>query len=324
MEVTTWLSSILKWQYIENDEDDRLLDSNVKIRERLEEYQKTLKKQKDRVNKAAIDEFFSAITTDEEGNTILPMDENGRVLFPVDENGNQLVIIDEEGNLVTVDESSFAEEGSDDESGGGGGAVDMRIVEQAHEQAEVIITQARSEADEILEEARVEAEAMKSHYAEEGKKEGYRDGTGQAMQEYAEKEAAIEAEKDQIAAAYRAKEEQMEKVITDAVCDLMERFFAVRFGDDKELLYHLVDNCVLHIESSHQFLIKVGEEGFNFLNEKKSELQEAVGADATLDIVRDPVLGEGQCIIETDGGVFDCSIDTELKNLIKDIKSLNI
>ena len=113
------------------------------------------------------------------------MDESGRVLFPVDEDGNQLVVIDEEGNLVTVDEPMPSEGGSEDD-GDGGGAVDMRIVEQAHEQAEVIITQARSEADEILAEAQVEAEAMKSHYAEEGKKEGYRDGTGQAMQEYAQ------------------------------------------------------------------------------------------------------------------------------------------
>ncbi len=320
--MTIWLSSLVKWQYIENSEDDRLLDSNTKIRERLEAYQRDAKKKRDQKNREAIEEFYAAITTDEEGNTILPMDENGRVLFPVDEEGRQLVIIDEEGNLVTVEDPG--EMGGSDSDEPMDSGMDMHLIEQAHEQAEVIITQAQSDADEIIEHARTEAEAMKSHYAEEGKKEGYRDGTGQAMQAYAEKEAALEAEKDQIAAAYRAKEEQMERVITDAVCDLMERFFNVRFGDDKELLYHLVDNCILHIESSHQFLIKVNDEGFATLNEKKADLQAAVGADAQLDIVRDPVLTDGQCIIETDGGVFDCSLDTELRNLIKDIKSLNI
>ncbi len=323
MEVTIWLSSILKWQYIENTGSDRLLDTNFQIREKLEAYQREIKKTRDRANKNAIDEFYAAITTDEEGNTILPMDENGRVLFPVDEDGNQLVDIDEEGNLVTLEEPVSMEEELDEE-GGGAPVVDMRMVEQAREEAEVILTQAQSDADEIIEAARAEAEAMKSHYAEEGKKEGYRDGTGQAMQEIAAKEAEFNQELDRMAAAYRAKEEQMERAITDAVCDLMEKFFYVRFGDDRELLYHLVDNCVLHIESSHQFLIKVGEEGFEYLNDKKPDLQQAVGADATLDIVRDPVLGPGQCIIETDGGVFDCSLDTELKNLIRDIKALNV
>ena len=319
--MTIWLSSILKWQFIENSENDRVLDANAKIRERVDAYQRDIKKQKDRDNKAAIEKFFAAITTDEEGNSILPMDENGNVNFPVDENGRQLVILDEEGNLVTVGDDENPDEEPTVEVDS---ALSSQVIEEARQEAEVIITQAQADADEIIESARAEAEAMKSHYAEEGKKEGYRDGTGQAMQEYAAKEAAIEAQKDQLAASYRAKEEQMERVITDAVCDLMEKFFNVRLGDDKELLYHLVDNCILHIESSHQFLIKVGEEGFSFLTEKKQQLQEAVGADATLDIVRDPVLGDGQCIIETDGGVFDCSLDTELRNLIRDIKSLNI
>ena len=314
------MSSIVKWQFIENNEDEHVLDANSRIREHFEAYQREQKKQKERINKAAIDDFFAAITTDEEGNTVLPMDESGGVLFPIDEDGNQLVVIDEEGNLVTVDPSEAA---PDEEETFDVGA-NTQLLEDAQAQADEIIADAQAQADEILAAAQVEAEAMKSHYAEEGKKEGYRDGTGQAMQEYADKEAAIEAEKEQIAAAYRAREEQMERVITDGVCDLMERFFQVRFGDDKELLYHLVDNCVLHIESSHQFLIKVGEEGFATLNERKAELQEAVGADAVLDIVRDPVLGDGQCIIETDGGVFDCSLDTELRNLIRDIKALNI
>ena len=29
-------------------------------------------------------------------------------------------------------------------------------------------------------------------------------------------------------------------------------------------------------------------------------------------------------MIETDGGVYDCSLDTELNNLIKDLKMLGI
>ena len=321
------MSSLVKWQFIENNEDKQVLDANDKIRDSYEKYMQHQKEKKDRVNKEKIDEFVAAITTDEEGNTVLPMDENGQILFPVDEDGNQLLAIDEEGNLITLDdedEQPAEETESPEEEGEAEPVIDTQALDEAREEAEAIIADAQAQAESIISSAQAEAEAMKSHYAEEGKKEGYRDGTGQAMQAYAEKEAAIEAEKEQMAAAYRTKEEEMERVITDGICDLLERFFPVRFGDDKELLYFLVDNCILHIESSHQFLIKVNDEGFNTLNERKEELQSAVGAEAQLDIVRDPVLGDGQCIIETDGGVFDCSLDTELRNLIRDIKALNI
>ncbi len=31
-------------------------------------------------------------------------------------------------------------------------------------------------------------------------------------------------------------------------------------------------------------------------------------------------MDETQCMIETDGGLFDCGMDTQMRNLIKDIK----
>ena len=45
--------------------------------------------------------------------------------------------------------------------------------------------------------------------------------------------------------------------------------------------------------------------------------------DITLDITTDETLGKNDCIIETDGAVFDCSLDKELVNLTKKIKMLS-
>lgn len=70
-------------------------------------------------------------------------------------------------------------------------------------------------------------------------------------------------------------------------------------------------------------MIRVGEANLEFLRAHKEELQAKVGQDMTLDIVLDPLLDETQCMIETDGGLFDCGMDTQMRNLIKDIKSLS-
>ena len=43
----------------------------------------------------------------------------------------------------------------------------------------------------------------------------------------------------------------------------------------------------------------------------------------SLEIVSDGGLTGNQCIIETDTGIFDCSMDVQLKNLIKDLRSLS-
>ncbi|MCR4675175.1 MAG: hypothetical protein K5675_09205 [Lachnospiraceae bacterium] len=310
------MSKIYKSQFI-TEEEEQVIDSNAKIRAKLEDYERKLQKEKDLRNAKLKDDFYASITTDEEGNVILPMDEEGNILFPFDEDGNQLVIIDEEGNII--DAPMDIEDAEDNSSSSSG-----LLLEEAQEEAEKIKHDARFAADMIISEAQDQAEALKSHYEEEGKKTGYQEGIAQAMQEYNEKEARLEEESERIKEEYRLKQEALESKIVNSVCDVLEKFFVVQFGDSKELLLHLVDNCLLNIENSKQFLIKANEEGFGFLQENKSLLQEKVGSDAVLDIVKDPVLAEGQCIIETDGGVFDCSLDTEMRNLIKDLRSLSV
>ena len=69
--------------------------------------------------------------------------------------------------------------------------------------------------------------------------------------------------------------------------------------------------------------IKVSDANADFIKGKKDEIQEKVGSEVGLDIIADPLLNDSQCIIETDGGIFDCSIDTELDNLIREIRALS-
>ena len=69
-------------------------------------------------------------------------------------------------------------------------------------------------------------------------------------------------------------------------------------------------------------MIRVNEKNFMRLNQEKDRLQEKVGSGIALDLVKDPLLTDEKCMIETDGGVYDCSLDTELNNLIKDLKIL--
>ena len=47
-----------------------------------------------------------------------------------------------------------------------------------------------------------------------------------------------------------------------------------------------------------------------------------VGEDVQIEIVMDPTLTESQCIIDADSGVYDCSLDVELDNLTRDLRSI--
>lgn len=306
---------VYKGQVVPDDEEHKLsLDYNDRIQERIQEFQQQIIKRKDDFRQQKIDDFFAAIEVDEDGNTIYPSDEEGHVLLPLDEDGTPLVVIDDEGNPV-INQVEEAEEEAEE------AFVDMEAIQA---QADEMIANAREEADAIIAEAQEQAEALKSHYEEEGKKSGYQEGLADAMNEFNAKKDELEAERQQLQAEFDEKERAMESELVDVITEVMERFFLIQFGNKKDLLLHLIDNALINIENSREFLIKVNDENFDFLNQYKSQLQEKVGNDLQLDIIRDPVLDIHQCLIETDGGVFDCSLDVELDNLVKDLKSLSM
>ena len=306
---------VYKGQVVPDDEEHKLsLDYNDRVQERIQEFQQQIIKRKDDFRQQKIDDFFAAIEVDEDGNTIYPSDEEGHVLLPLDEDGTPLVVIDDEGNPV-INQVEEAEEEAEE------AFVDMEAIQA---QADEMIANAREEADAIVAEAQEQAEALKSHYEEEGKKTGYQEGLADAMNEFNAKKDELEAERQQLQAEFDEKERAMESELVDVITEVMERFFLVQFGNKKDLLLHLIDNALINIENSREFLIKVNDENFDFLNQYKSQLQEKVGNDLQLDIIRDPVLDVHQCLIETDGGVFDCSLDVELDNLVKDLKSLSM
>ena len=122
---------------------------------------------------------------------------------------------------------------------------------------------------------------------------------------------------------YLQKQSTMEKELVQVVCDVVEKVFLVQFGDKKDIILHLLDNALSNIEGGKEFLIRANEANCEFLRGHKSQLQDKVGQEILLDIVQDPLLDDTQCMIETDGGLFDCGMDTQMRNLIKDIKSLS-
>ena len=81
-------------------------------------------------------------------------------------------------------------------------------------------------------------------------------------------------------------------------------------------------DTLLGIDSCKEFIIRVAECNYKFIESHVADIKEKIGNDASIDIVNDMKLEENDCIIETATGVYNCGIDMVLSNLEKDIKSL--
>ena len=112
--------------------------------------------------------------------------------------------------------------------------------------------------------------------------------------------------------------------MVDALTKIYEHVFNVSFKEDKNIVLHLLKNALARIESNGNFLVHIAPDDFDIVSDAKEMLKQTItNPDTVLEIVEDSTLHENECIIETDGGVFDCSLGVELEELSRKLKLLS-
>lgn len=122
---------------------------------------------------------------------------------------------------------------------------------------------------------------------------------------------------------YQKEFENMEPQLVDAILEVVGTVFQVQFAEKKDFVMHLLQATLNKIEGSKDYLVRVSKDDFAVVSEKKSEIQSQLPRNAVLEIVEDMTLTKNQCLIETDGGVFDCSLDTQMDSLVRDLRTLS-
>ena len=314
---------VIRYFAQQQSEDSVVIDSNERMEEAVERYREKAARRKEENRKMLIAQYLDKVETAEDGTVTYPTGEEGNVIIPVDSDGNPLFALSEDNLPILPGDEAYDEEaGGEEEEPPVLSPSEM--VEEAHAEAERIIAEAQEQADQLLSDAEEKARALKSNAVEEGRQEGYKAGQIEALNDYSEKEKALYDREGALKNEYIRKEAEMESELLDTILDVFSKFFSIEFSDRKEILLKLIENALSGIENSKEFLIHVSPSQLSAINEKKDYLREKVGESASIDIIEDPALSEGGCLIETDGGVFDCSVETELDSLIKDLRALSI
>ena len=201
---------------------------------------------------------------------------------------------------------------------------DVDYVEQAKEEAERILAEAKNEAQTVLNQAYLEAKNLR----EDAKVQGYAEANAAMKKELAEKHTALEAEylakHHALETDYIKKRDNMENDLVEVILDVFNKVFHIQFDSKKHILMHLINDAILNIEGDRKFRIKVAESNVLFLENHREDILERVGHGIELEFIADSGLDGNDCLIETDSGIFDCGLDTQLENLIKDIRSLSL
>lgn len=192
-------------------------------------------------------------------------------------------------------------------------------IEEANEQARSI----KDEANEVLAQAHMEAGKI----IEDAKRTGYEQGAYNAREEYESKAEALEREyeqkKAQLEKEYNDMKAAIEPELVEAITEVFRKITYTVAEDNKEIIIGLINGVMKNSDISNEFVIRVSPDDYRFLVNNQGKIYCAVSKEVNMDIVEDAAMKKNQCIIESDTGVYDCSLDIELNNLIRDIKLLS-
>lgn len=205
--------------------------------------------------------------------------------------------------------------------------LDEELVQAAKQQAAELLAQANQEINEMKvraeRETAQEAERIKAATAEAAKKQGHATGLQQGLDE-AKRQMADQLKQtaDICNAMVAAAEQESSRVLLEAEPKIIELVLAISrkiICDEVEerpaVVLGLVRGALERVRDQNQIIIHVSPEDYEFILQSRQLLQTVVGAERSLTLTADSVLGKGGCLIETSFGTVEAGIDTQLESI---------
>ena len=193
---------------------------------------------------------------------------------------------------------------------------------------EELIAEAREQIARMESDAKAELEKERLQVLEEARQEGFNqgfeDGKREGFAQADSKKRELDEEKERLEKEYFERVEELEPHFVDVLTGIYEHIFRVELGAYRELIVHLIISAMNQVNNAKDYLIHVTKDDFAYVNMQKKEIQaESVAGNATVEIIEDISLRKNECLIETEGGIFDCGLGTQLSELSRKLKLLS-
>lgn len=186
---------------------------------------------------------------------------------------------------------------------------------------EELVARAQEEIQEMRSQAQAEIEEARRTALDEGRREGESRGYAEGMQKA---EAELAGKRRELEQEYENRLSVLEPEFIRHITGIYERIFHVQLDTYHDVVLYLLSDCMQKCDGSRNFIVHVSAEDYPYVSMQKKQLTDmSGGANVTVEIVEDITLRKSECMVETEGGVFDCSLDVELEALRKELMLLS-
>ncbi len=286
------MSNLFKAGFVSFDNTEtRIIDNNELANKKIEAYQEELLKRQ-RAHMAEEQGFNEEGSSDDDFIPGIDMEQLSQ-------------LTEDQSMLESVPDPQFDMQAMQAE-------MDLKI-QQAQEQADMIIQNAQAQADAIMADAR-----------EQGRQEGYQDGYQEGMMAAQAQQQEIDGMKAELEKEYQQLVDELEPEMVDVLTQIYEHVFGIELREDKGIILHLLKTTLSRIEPGRDLIVHISSDDYDDIMEEKETLDACITSpNTTMEIIEDPLLKENECMIESDSGVFDCSLGVELSEITRKLKLLS-
>lgn len=193
--------------------------------------------------------------------------------------------------------------------------IDKEIIEEAERNAEEIIKKARAEAKKLIEETKLYSQSAFAQAERDGFVKGKEEGFEAGREEMGN---LIKEAKSVLQQAMRERElliRSIEPEIARLAIRIAEKIIQTQVEINEDIVVNMIRAAVEKVKQREEVIIKVNQEDYEYVREKKDVFACMVEGLKTMEVVVDPGVERGGCIIETNLGNVDARINTQIQTV---------
>ncbi len=204
------------------------------------------------------------------------------------------------------------------------GVMEQEAVNEELEAARAELARVKEETADMLNEAQAQIEEMRRQALAQAQEQGFQEGYQKGMDEVQTMRNECQARREELEAEYQQKIEELEPEFIDALTGIYEHIFKVDLSSYRQIVMFLLIDAMQKTNGASNYIVHVSKKNYPQVIKQKERILEETGTlPENLEIISDMTLSESQCMIETEAGVYDCSLETELKELRRKLKLLS-
>ena len=188
---------------------------------------------------------------------------------------------------------------------------------------EDLLAKAQEEIAQMKARAQEELAGLEEDAKEQGYAKGYEEGYQKALSEFQAKEQNLHMTEKRLKREYEEKMEEIEPKLVEVITGVYEHVFHVDLTEQSDIVTYLITNALKKADGTGNCIIHVSKEDYPYVSMEKKRIMAGGSSNTEIEIIEDITLEKNAALIETEGGIFDCGLGTQLSELNRKIRLLS-